>query len=311
MSDPAYIVVKASARKSRLLTPEQIAEISSSKDLKELINRLKERVPGIDASKASASDFEEAVFGGYTAEIQEFIKSSPKLSEVLSFFTREVTDLEKAELLKKALAGAQMSKALKPNEDTFQKLKDEGYGKEVEEAKALFEKYGIPGIIDSVFSKHRLLGLCEAAGKIGREGRAGLKDFLAAKVDFYNIMTIIRGIRNGVPAKAIEELLIRGRGSFPEDLLDAAARQTDPEGALKVLSEAIPLKTAGVRELEKNYEVALGKMAERAYYRNYTNLGAVLAYLELKLREAKNLTRIANIIERGIEPKRGLQEFIY
>ncbi|MEM4656964.1 MAG: V-type ATPase subunit [Candidatus Methanosuratincola sp.] len=308
MSDPVYTVVKASARKGRLLTREQFLELSYSKDLKELANKLKERVPTLESPALSAKALEGELFSAYLAEVDEFIKTSDKLTKVLSFFKREVTDTKKAEILKTALAENLPDKQ---KEDLFLSLKSEGFEREVEAASRVFMKYRVPGLVDAVFAKQRILDLTEDVGELGREARSGLIDFIKTKVDYFNSITIIRGIKNEVPTGAIRDLLIYQLGNIPEEKLSEATKQGDAEKAAAFLLSILSSKGTAARDLEKLYEEKLVKNAERAYYRNYSNLAAVFSYFELKLRETKNLIRLANIIERGMDPKRSVQEFIY
>ncbi|MBC7120410.1 MAG: V-type ATPase subunit [Candidatus Methanosuratus sp.] len=308
MSDPAYTVVKASARKGGLLTREQLLELSYSKDLKELAGRLKERMPEFEASALTAKVFEDALYGAYIAEVEEFMRISDKVSKTLGFFKREVEDTSKAESLKSILSG---NLPEKQKEELLSRLKAGGLGREIEEASNAFSKYGILGLVDVIFAKHRLLDLCEDLVRSGGEAMSGLADFLKMKVDYFNVITIIRGIKNGVPQEALQDLLIYQFGSLSEERIKEAIKQGEAEKAANFIMSFMPSKGAGARDLEKRYEESLSKVAQRAYYRNYSNLAAVFAYLELKLRETKNLIRLANIIERGLDPKRSLQEFIY
>ncbi|MEJ5293115.1 MAG: V-type ATPase subunit [Candidatus Methanosuratincola sp.] len=308
MSDPVYTVVKASARKGRLLTREQFLELSYSKDLKEFANKIRERLPNLESPAISSKALEGALYSAYLAEVNEFIKTSDKLAKAFGFFKREVTDAEKAEILKSTLAEDLPDKQ---KEDLLLRLKAEGFGREVEMSSSIFMRHRIPGLIDVVFAKQRILDLFEDVGKLGREARSGLIDFMKTKVDYFNSITIIRGIKNGVPPGVISELLIYQLGSIPGEKLNEAAKQGDIEKAAAFLLNVLSSKGTGARDVEKMYEEKLSKNAERAYYRNYSNLAAVFSYLELKLRETKNLTRLANIIERGMDPKRSVQEFIY
>ncbi|MCQ5377717.1 MAG: V-type ATPase subunit, partial [Candidatus Methanomethylicia archaeon] len=68
-------------------------------------------------------------------------------------------------------------------------------------------------------------------------------------------------------------------------------------------------KAEGLRDIERIYEKRIFKNLQRIYYAGYVEAGSVIGYLELKLTEVKNLIRIANAIERGIDPKRALQDF--
>jgi len=308
LSDPVYTVVKASARKGRLLTREEFLELSYSKDLKELANKLKEKVPTLEVPALSAKALEASLYSAYLAEVDEFTKTSDRLKKALSFFKREVTDTERAEALKSALAG---NLPEKQREEPLIRLKAEGFDREVEASSKAFMKYRIPGLVDVAFARQRILDLCEDIGKLGREARTGLTDFVKTKVDYFNSMTIIRGLKNGVPSAAISELLIYQLGSIPDERLNEATKQGDSEKAAAFLLSTLSSKGSGARDLERLYEERLGKNAERAYYRNYSNLAAVFSYLELKLRETKNLIRLANIIEREMDPKKSVQEFIY
>ncbi|MDD1775779.1 MAG: V-type ATPase subunit, partial [Candidatus Methanomethylicus sp.] len=130
-------------------------------------------------------------------------------------------------------------------------------------------------------------------------------------IDLYNIVTIMRGLKNGADKKALEEILILNGGGINSQQLKEAIKSNDVQKALAYF-EGIGLpKVDTPRELEKSYEVKIARTLNRAFYSGYMDIGAIVGYLELRMREIKNIIRIANAISRNIDPKKISQEFIF
>lgn len=315
MPDVIYASIKASARKAGLLTDQQFTEFASQKDLKDLINRLKARYPELGAiSVPSLKEFEGALMRSFMTEVDEFIKVCPDACKILTLIKREADEEDAASLLKWSLGLGDAPKLRDQpkkltKEDAQSILQAKGFEAEAKEGTRLFKKYAIPGLIDSVFVKFRLLGIIKAVQRMGGAGE-GIYDYVDLKVDLFNIITILRGIKNNVDPKAIEELLIFGVGKLGDEDLRKAVVSGNPQKALIYFGSISMPKAEGARDLEKAYEKMIASNLDRTYYNGFAEIGALIGYLELKLKEIIKLIRIANAVERSIDAKRAIQDYL-
>ena len=196
-------------------------------------------------------------------------------------------------------------------QDVPSKLLARGFDPEVMEARRIYEKYKVPGLVDSVFARYRILKMLEAARKLKGDTAEGLKQYLRLKVDVFNIVTILRGMRNGIERKALEDVIIFTGGSLSKEVIKGALKAPDEEKALALFESVGFPKVEAARDMERTFERKIANILVSTYYGDYINMGAIVGYLELRLREVRNLIRIANGVSRGLEPKRIAQDFIY
>jgi len=313
LTDAVYASVKASSRKGQLLREQGYAELVALKSLKDFTARLRERYPKLAAvSGSEIKEVEGALLSSFSEEADEFSKFCPALEPVIGLIKQESDEDERVEVLKYGAGNIDLE-AIRTlpkrisREEALSLLKKQGYGEEVEEGLRLYGRFNIPSLLKAVFTKHRLLRLIDAVARIGMGEE--LKGYLDLKVDSYNATTLLRALRNEFDPKAIEELLIYGAGEIGKERLRAAARSGNAQKMMAVFEGMGLEKAEGLRDIERSYEKRIFKNLRRIYYAGYVEAGSVIGYLELKLTEVKNLIRIANAIERGIDPKRALQDF--
>ncbi|MGQ9759633.1 MAG: V-type ATPase subunit [Candidatus Methanomethylicaceae archaeon] len=306
VGETTFAVVRASARKGDLLTDQQIIDLASSKDLKELVNKIKDRYPALlNISVLITSEaVEETLLKSFCDEVEEFIEVFPKARDVLKILRQEVEEAKAARILVEELKEGKK----KSYGDTIAKLEEMGFEDEAREGERIFARYGIPGLVTSAFARCRLLKTFRVLKDYKAEVSKVLTGYLSLKVDQFNLATLLRGIKNDIRRDALEELLILGRGTIKDHLLKDAVKAPDVKKALSILG--ISSYQEDLRSIERAIERKIRGVLTRAYYEGYTDLAAVVGYLELKRLEVINITRIANCISRGIEPKRILQEFI-
>ncbi|MBC7112958.1 MAG: V-type ATPase subunit [Candidatus Methanomethyliales bacterium] len=307
MEEVSYAVVKAAARKGRLLSEQQILDLASSKDLKEITNKLKEDYPSLLTLSVPLNfeGFEKAMFEALHKEVEEFVEVLPKAGGILRLLEQEMEEGKASQELIEAL----MEKKEKEYKDIVSRLHQMGFDEEIKESERIFQKYGVPGLIVSAFTRCRLLKLRRFLKKCKEGVSDVLAEYIGLKVDEFNLTTIIRGIKNDIRRDALEELLIPEGRRFNYKLLREAAKAPDVKKAV------VALGCGGFQEdlraLERELERDLRGVLTRAYYGGYTNLAAVIGYLELKKTEVMNIIRIANCISRGIEPRRIVSEFLF
>lgn len=89
--DPTYAVVRASARKGQLLSDQQLIDLTSSRDLKDFLNRVKERYPVLALNVTPPlKEVEDLLLKVFRDEVDEFIKMCPDMSPMLQLIKREI-----------------------------------------------------------------------------------------------------------------------------------------------------------------------------------------------------------------------------
>lgn len=307
MAEISYAVVKASARKGQLLSAQQIMDLASSKDLKEFITKLKDRYPSLLTLGAAPTfeTIEKTMFEAFSEEVQEFIGIFPKAEKILRLLKQELEEGKAAQELSEVLT----ERNEKEYEDLVAKLHRMGFDEEVKEGERIFEKYGIPGLVASAFARCRLLKLTNSLKKYNTEVSEALAEYLKLKIDEFNITTLMRGIKNGIRRDALEELFISDGKRFKEKLLREAVKAPDFSKAISILGYGHLQEDP--RSLERELEKEIRGILTKAFYGGYTDLAAVIGYLELKKLEVLNLIRVANCIGRGIAPKDVSAEFLF
>ncbi len=314
MPDFTYAAVKASGRKGKLLTDQQIMELATQKDLKDIVNRIKPNYPSLANASPDLVEYESILKESFFKEVDEFIKVSPETADFFMIIKREAQEDEAVELMKwhlGILTEAQLKPPLKKlgRQDVIEKLKRIGYEEEVEWAAKLYAKHPIPALLESVFVRGRLLKLSAMVGKMKGQGEP-LLGYIRLKADLYNVITILRGLKNGIDPKAIEEVLIFDEGTLRKAELKETLKAGTQAKALAYLESRGAPKAETPRELEREYEKKIVANLERAYYKGYGEIGAILGYLELKLNEISNLVRVANAVVRGVDPKSLSQSYL-
>lgn len=311
MADLIYAVIKASARKGTLLSDQQLIDLASSKDLKDLLNRLKERYPTLSSVALTPRAIEEGLLNSYSQEISEFQKAAPDISVILKIVRREVEEWEGVELLKTKLGIMAPSGQKREKENISALLNVMGFSIEAKKATMIYEKYKVPALIDSIFTRQRIVDLSASLARLGGDTEEKLKKFLSYKIDVFNLDLLIRGLKNDIDRNALSELLIYNGGSVKSQILKEAVKQPTIEKVLALIEGVGLPKVESARDLERHYEQMVSRLMSKTYYNGYLEAGAILGYLELKLREIRDIIRIANAISRGLEPKKIVQEFIF
>ncbi len=313
LTDLVFGAVKASSRKGKLFTEQQIIDLVGSRDLKDLQNRIKERYPLLAAATPSLKGIEEGLIKSYKDEIDRFIKATPDLEPALRMAQREVDEYRAIETLKSRVgifATDSKGGERRPLKEDAAQSALKGFEREVEEATEIYEKYKVPGLIDAVFARQRIRNLFSTDAGMTKDVLEELGEYARLKADVFNISVLLRGIKNGIDRKALMEMVLPG-GGISWKLLQEAAKQAEIKKAMTLLEVAGLPKTDSPRALERFYESRISKMMNRAYYDGYLGAGAIMGYLELKYREIRNIMRIANAISLGIDPKRAVQDFIF
>ncbi|RZN56354.1 MAG: hypothetical protein EF809_03000 [Candidatus Methanomethylicota archaeon] len=286
MSDVVYTAVKASAKRSKMLSERQLIELTSSKDLNELVSRLRSIYPELADVKPDSRNIEEKLLELFYTELSEFIKIAPSYRELL-------------ELLKQEFEEENIAKTI------LEKYKKGLLNEINEEFKKIIE-YEVPGVVISFIAKNRILKIIELTKKYNIYNV--LKSYISLKIDEHNVLTIIRGIKNNIRKDILMKLLILEGGKIDKKILSEALKEENIDKALSILS--MEEYKDNQRAIERDFEKKLISILKKMYYEDYVGLGEIIAYIEMKKIEIKNIIRIAISIEKGIIPSTIVQEFI-
>lgn len=286
MSDVVYTAVRASAKRSKMLSERQLIELTSSKDLNELVSRLRNIYPELADVKPDSRNIEEKLLELFYTELSEFIKIAPSYRELL-------------ELLKEEFEEENIAKTI------LEKYKKGLLNEINEEFKKIIE-YEVLGVVISFIAKNRILKIIELTKKYNIYNV--LKSYISLKIDEHNVLTIIRGIKNNIRKDILMKLLILEGGKIDKKILSEALKEENIDKALSILG--MEEYKDNQRAIERDFEKKLISILKKMYYEDYVGLGEIIAYIEMKKIEIKNIIRIAISIEKGIIPSTIVQEFI-
>ncbi|MCQ5337238.1 MAG: V-type ATPase subunit [Candidatus Methanomethylicia archaeon] len=281
-----YTAVRASAKRSKMLSERQLIELTSSKDLNELVSRLRSIYPELADVKPDSRNIEEKLLELFYTELSEFIKIAPSYRELL-------------ELLKQEFEEENIAKTI------LEKYKKGLLNEINEEFKKIIE-YEVLGVVISFIAKNRILKIIELTKKYKIYNV--LKSYISLKIDEHNVLTIIRGIKNNIRKDILMKLLILEGGKIDKKILSEALKEENIDKALSILG--MEEYKDNQRAIERDFEKKLTSILKKMYYEDYVGLGEIIAYIEMKKIEIKNIIRIAISIEKGIIPSTIVQEFI-
>jgi V/A-type H+-transporting ATPase subunit C len=126
-------------------------------------------------------------------------------------------------------------------------------------------------------------------------------------IDFYNILSILRGKFWGLDEQHILDLIVTQTGSAPKDLLGRMISAESVKDAMSELSstaykELIPQTDNPIdalSEFERSFELAIYKAINRTFSRMFS-FATVIGILKLTTYEIRNLSAIAFAVEQQI-----------
>lgn len=289
----AYVAVMAAARKSRMLTEQQMMEIASSKNVEELLSRIKDYYQVSIEAPLNIERAEEELVEKFHREVEEFLEKMPNRERLLRLITRE---LEDEKMVRKLL---ELRGKEKEYADYLNKLREMGFDEEVAESEDILS-HGMPGLAYSIFSKNRIQKMVKEL-----KGHKALAPYVSLKIDEHNVITTMRGLKNNIKEDLLEKLMLDG-GSIDKRVLLEIIKEKKLENLALVLG--LPSQRS-LRDIEREFEKKMRRTLLEAYYGGYGGLEAAIAYIELKKTEIKNLIRILNCVNLKVDPKILMQEY--
>ena len=339
-SQKVFAAVKSYSKRGQLLVKSDFQTLAESRDLDELITRIKntkyaEAISQV--SKPYTSEKIESALRSNLADTHFSITKSSGGSKVLEayylkFIVWNLKLILKGKVLGKTQEEIEPSlnlhaeelikqrdivlKALiaKDLEETVASLSSTVFGEDVAKAVTLYNQKENIQIFDTYFDKI-LVHQINKGLKLSREN--DLAKPVGMIIDFYNLLSILRGKFWGLDEQQIQELLVSHTSNAPKDLMArmiAAASVKDAIGELsntnyKDLIPQAETDIDSISEFERAFEMAIYRRAKNTFTRMFspaTSFGVTL----LTAYEVRNLSSIAFAVEQKIPVQTTMSKLI-
>ncbi len=339
-SKNVYASVKSYSQRGKLLKRADYQTLAESRDLEELITRIKNTIYGdsvSDVQKPYTSHGIESALRSHLADIHYGIAKTAGDSPILdAYYMKFIISYLKSILKGKILGKSQeeieshvnlhaeelikqrdiIIKALvaKDIEEVVASLNSAQLGEEISKAAALYNEKKNLQIFDTYFDKI----LFQQLGRALKNTRnRDVIKIVGMDVDFYNLLSVIRGKFWGLDESQIQDLIVTQTPSAPRELLGrmmAAATVRDAFNELtntkyKSLIPQTENELDAVAEFERAFEMAIYHASVRSFTKMFS-FATIIGITKLTAFEIRNLAAIAFAVEQKIPAETTMSKLI-
>jgi V/A-type H+-transporting ATPase subunit C len=328
-SKNVYASVKSYSKRGKLLKKSDFQTLAESRDLDELMTRIKNTIYGdsvADVQKPYTSQGIESSLRSHLADTHYSIAKTSGNSGVLdAYYMKFIVSNLKSILKGKVLGKSQeeiethvnlhaeelikqrdiIIKALvaKDLEEAIASLNSVEFGEEIAKAAALYSEKKNIQIFDTYFDKILIQHL---AGAMKNYADKDATKLVGMDVDFYNILSVIRGKFWGLQEEQIQDLIVP-QTPTAKDLLGRMISAATIRDAFNELSNTkykslIPQnenELDAIAEFERAFEVAIYQTALRSFTKMFS-FATIVGITKLTAFEVRNLAAIAFAVEQKI-----------
>ncbi|QLH11666.1 V-type ATPase subunit [Nitrosarchaeum sp. AC2] len=324
-----YASVKSYSKRGKLLKKSDFQTLAESRDLDELMTRIKNTIYGDSISevqKPYTSQGIESALRSHLADTHYSIAKTSGNSGVLdAYYMKFIVSNLKSILKGKALGKPQeeiethvnlhaeelikqrdvVIKALvsKDLEEAVASLNSVQFGEEIAKAAALYSERKNVQIFDTYFDKILIQHL---AGAMKNYADKDATKLVGMDVDFYNILSVIRGKFWGLKEEQIQDLIVAQTPTAKELLgrMIASATIKDAFNELsntkyKTLIPQTEKELDAIAEFERAFEMAIYQTAIRSFTKMFS-FATIVGITKLTAFEVRNLAAIAFAVEQKI-----------
>ena len=328
-SKNVYASVKSYSKRGKLLKKSDFQTLAESRDLDELMTRIKNTVYGdsvAEVQKPYTSQGIESALRSHLADIHYSIAKTSGSSGVLdAYYMKFIISNLKSILKGKVLGKSQEAieshinlhaeelikqrdiviKALvaKDLEEAVASLNSVQFGEEIAKAAGLYNEKKNIQIFDTYFDKILIQHL---AGAMKNYTDKDAVKLVGMDVDFYNILSVIRGKFWGLQEEQIQDLVVSQTPTSKELLgrMIAAATIRDAFNELsntkyKSLIPPTENELDAIAEFERAFEKAIYQTAIRSFTKMFS-FATIVGITKLTAFEVRNLAAIAFAVEQKI-----------
>lgn len=339
-SKNVYASVKSYSRKGKLLAKGDFQTLAESRDLEELMTRIKNTVYSEAVTTVqkpySASKIESAL-RSYLADVHYSIAKTVGDSEILNayfmkFMIANLKQILKGKVLNKSQEEIEshvnlhaeelikqrdiVIKALvaKDLEETVASLSTSEFGEEISKATSLYNEQKNIQIFDTYFDKI----LYQQLGKAIRNTRErDVIKLVGMDIDFYNTLSTIRGNFWNLEEQQIQDLIVTSTPSVPRDLLNRMIAANSVKDAFNELvntryKSLIPQEEnelEAIAQFERAFEMEIYTASRRAFTKMFS-FSTIIGITKLTSFEVRNLAAIAFAVEQNIPSETVMSKII-
>ncbi|HUT05898.1 MAG TPA: V-type ATPase subunit [Nitrosopumilaceae archaeon] len=322
-----YASVKSYSKRGRLLKKADFQTLSESRDLEELMTRIKNTIYGDSVSEVqkpyTSLKIENALRGHladvhysiaktagdksiFNAYYMKFIISNLKLilkGKILGKSQEEIEshiNLHAEELIKQrdVVLKALVAKDL---EEAVASLSSGPYGEEIAKAVTLYNDKKNIQIFDLYFDKILFQNLGRAMKN------ADVSKLIGMDIDFYNLLSVIRGKFWGLEEDQINDLIVSATNGASRELLGRMISAGSVRDAFNELTSTkyknlVPEaenELDAIAEFERAFELEIYQSALRSFSKMFS-FATIIGITKLTAYEVRNLAAIAYAVEQKI-----------
>jgi len=339
-SQKVFSSVKSYSKRGQLLPKSDFQTLAESRDLDELMTRIKNTNYADAVSKISkpfTSEKIESALRSHLADIHYSISKSGGGSKVLEAFYLKFIITNLKLILKGRVLGKSQEeieprlnlhaeelikqrdiilKALvaKDLEEVVSSLSSTIFGEDIAKAVTLYNDKKNIQIFDTYFDKI-MINQLSAALRIS--GDKDLARPVGRSIDFYNLLSILRGKFWGLDEQQIQDLLVSSTSGAPKDLLVRMVAAESVKDAFNELTntpykELIPQSENdidAISQFERAFEMVIYKGAKNTFTKMFSNATSVGITI-LTSYEVRNMASIAFAVEQKISPQTTMSKII-
>ena len=335
-----YASVKTYSKKGKLLKKADFQTLAESRDLDELITRIKNTIYGdavSEVQKPYTSQKIENALREHLADVHYSIaKTSGDKSIFNAYYMKFIISNLKSILKGKVLGKSQeeieahvnlhaeelikkrdiVIKALvaKDLEETVANLSSGPFGEEIAKAATLYNDKKNIQIFDLYFDKilYQHLG---RAMKNSREPEVAR--LIGRDIDFYNLLSVIRGKFWGLEEDQIQDLIVSVSASASRELLGRMISAVSIRDAFNELTstkykDLVPESENEldmIAEFERAFELEIYQSALRSFSKMFS-FATIIGITKLTAYEVRDLAAVAYAVEQKIAPEITMSKLI-
>jgi V/A-type H+-transporting ATPase subunit C len=322
--------VKSYSLRGKLLTKKDLQTLAESRDLDELVTRIKNTVYSDAISKVqkpyTAQKIELAlrdrqadlhymmmqslggsklIFAYYSKFILRNLKmiikgkilgrTQEEIETTLSLHAEEL--VKERDIILKALVAKDVAEAINT-------LRGIGLGTEVEKAYSMYNERKQIQVLDLYFDKFFYEQLTRS---VANSADFGVRTLCGREIDFYNILSILRAKFWGLDENQIQSLIVPYTGTSSRELLTRLISADSIKNALNELAstpykDLIPQQENAIdaiSQFENSFERLIHDGMQNAFVRMFS-YSTVVAIVRLIEYEVRNLSSITYAVEQKI-----------
>ncbi|MEO9309193.1 MAG: V-type ATPase subunit [Nitrososphaera sp.] len=339
-SQRVFASVKSYSQRGKLLSKAELQTLAESRDLDELITRIKNTKYADAVSKINkpftAAKIESAL-RSELADIHYSISKTAGRSAILdAYYLKFIISNLKMILKGKALNKSQeeieqhlnlhaeeligqrdiVVKALisKDLEEAVSSLSAIEFGEEMAKAVAIYNDKKNIQVFDVFLDKI----LYQQLGRAVRNTRdRELIRLVGMDIDFYNILSILRGKFWGLDEEQIQHLIVTHTPSIPRDLLGKMISSDSVKSIFDELAatryrDLVPQtedEIEAISQFEHSFEMAIYKAVNKSFTKMF-NFSTIVGITKLTAYEVRNIAAIAFAVEQKIPPQTTMSRLI-